>query len=220
MDSKIIHKSNNFLNLLIAISMVMLTLFLILNVKYPKTELQTDQINACEVSKHQISNIRGFVFDFEEINILTNPANLKCLSKIAWIQIQDDGLNKIFVSSSLDVYRSVSYIFNAAFSLLALFYIKQLKQKLLIAYFTLNVMLIFLLVSYEPLWRIFFPFNLPNNKQNLFWGMFLFLYVYLKKIKSKYLMWIFICFAIIMETNLISIFLLIFYIFEHRDNQV
>ena len=185
MESKIIHKSNNFLNLLIAISMVMLTLFLILNVKYPKTELQTDQINACEVSKHQISNIRDFVFDFEEINILTNPGNLKCLSKISWIQIGDDGINKIYLSSSLDVYRSVSYIFNAAFSLLALFYIKQLKQKLLIAYFTLNVMLIFLLVSYEPLWRIFFPFNLPNNKQNLFWGIFLFLYVYLKKIKSK-----------------------------------
>lgn len=220
MNSKIIHISNNFLNLLIAISMVILTLFLILNVKYPKTELQTDQINSCEVSKHQISNKRDFVFDYEEINILTNPGSLKCLSKIAWIQIRDDGQKKIFLSSSLDVYRSVSYIFNSVFSLLTLFYIKQLKQKLLIAYFTLNVMLIFLLVSYEPLWRILFPFNLPNNKQNLFWGLYLFNYVYLIKIKSKYLMAIFLCFSIIMETNLISIFLLLFYIFEHRDNQV
>lgn len=218
--TKRIQKIKIFLNLSIFVSLLILLIFLILNVSYSKITINTDQINSCEVSKYQISNIKDFVYDFEEINILSNIGNLKCLSKIAWIQIGDDGQKKIYVTSSLDLYRYLSYTFNGAFSLLALLYIKQLKKRLLINYFAFNVLLISTLVSYQTVFRVLFPFSTPNNKQNLFWGLALFLYIYLLKIKSKYFLWLFILFSLMMETNFISVMILLIYIFDKRNNQL
>ena len=224
-------KKINFIDYLIIITLIFITLFFSVNLNDSNkpllqdenfNEIELSNNNSCEIGRYNffvknIGNLKDYMIKYEPIDLEIYPEikNISCLGKINKLDINDKEMT-IFLGANRYWFTIINLLLNVSLISLVLKKILIVDYKLYFLYFLLNFVNFSLFNSHMSILKIIIPAEEPQSIDENYFINILFLAYCLIKNKNKNLILMFFYVLVFFIPDYLGLFA-IFILLQKKD---